>query len=85
MNKTKNVSLVVLALLLVGALGYIAYDFYVERSLEAEALAFDQGAQYGYTQAVATIAQNAATCQQVPLTIGNNSINLIAVACLSSE
>jgi len=39
-------------------------------------------AQYGYSQAILTIAQQAATCQQVPLMVGNETINIIWIDCL---
>jgi hypothetical protein len=78
MDRTKNISLIVLILLVVGAFGYIGYDKYSDMNQEKQILIFNQGAEYAIIQ----IAQNAATCQQVPLTIENQTINLIAVECL---
>ena len=43
---------------------------------------YQQGAQYGYEQAIIQVVQQAATCQQVPLRIQNQTINMIAVDCL---
>lgn len=78
MEKGRNISLIILIILVVGAFGYIGYDKYSEISQGKQALVFNQGIQ----SAVIQIAQSAATCQQVPLTIGNQTINLIAVECL---
>ena len=77
MDRT-NISLVVLVLLVIGAFGYIGYDKYLEMDQEKQISIFNQGTEY----AVFQIAQSAATCQQVPLTVGNQTINLIAVECL---
>jgi hypothetical protein len=82
MDRTKNISMVVLLLLALGAFGYIGYDKYSEMADEKQVSAFDEGAQWGYSQAILQVAQNAATCKEVPLTVENQTINLIAVACL---
>ena len=39
----------------------------------------------GYAYAFASIMQQAATCQPVPLTFGNQTMNIIAVECLPPE
>lgn len=36
----------------------------------------------GFQKAVVTIAQRAAQCEQVPLTVGNQTINIVAVECV---
>ena len=41
-----------------------------------------EGAKFGYEQAIIQVVQQAATCQQVPLIVGNNTLNIIAVDCL---
>ena len=46
---------------------------------------FQQGAQYGYEQAVVQIAGMAVSCEQVPLRIENQTINMIAVECLQKN
>lgn len=84
-NKSALVIAVITVLLLV-AVGYIVYDKYSEWSQATSYATLQQGAQIGYQEAVAQLYQNAVQCQQVPLTIGNESnkqtINLIAVECL---
>jgi hypothetical protein len=78
----KNIWVVVLVLLVAAAFGYIGYDKYSEYRQTKENLLLEQGAQYGYTQAIAQIAQMAVTCEQVPISVENQTINMIAVECL---
>ncbi len=85
MDRAKNISLVVLILLTIGAFSYIGYDKYSDMTQEKQASVFEQGAKYGYTQAVTQVMQNAVTCQQVPLTIENQTISLIWTECLREQ
>ena len=43
------------------------------------------GYSVGYQQAFLDIMQQTITCQQVPLTYGNQTINIIAVGCLPQQ
>ena len=81
MNK-QTVTVVVLLILLLGALGYIGYNSWEANKIAQQNQLLQTGAQYGYQQAVVDLAQLATTCQQVPLRIGNQTINMIAVDCL---
>ena len=58
---------------------------YNEWRSEKELGLFQQGAQYGYEQAVIQIAGMAVSCEQVPLRVENQTINMIAVDCLSLQ
>ena len=78
----QGIVMIVLILLLVLAGGYIAFSKYTAWNQENQIGTFQQGAQYGYQQAILQIANQVATCQQVPLTISNQTINIIAVECL---
>ena len=75
--KKQTITIIILAILLVSALGYIIQDKYIESKIQ-------QGMQIGYEQAILRIIQQAVTCQRVPLTIGNQTINIIAVECLQN-
>ncbi len=77
-NKTQVILITSLIVLLVLALGYIGLGMYASWN-QANQL---NSAQYGYSQAILTIAQQAATCQQVPLMVGNETINIIWIDCL---
>ena len=49
---------------------------------EKEALVFEQGAQFGYAQAVSQIFLGVNNCQQVPLAVDNQTVNLINSECI---
>ncbi len=76
MNK-QIITITILVILLVVSLGFIFQDKYIEQKVQ-------QGASLGYQQAKMDIIQMAVTCQQVPVRIGNQTINLIAVECLQN-
>lgn len=84
MEKKTGAIIIVLIILLVLALSYIGYTEYSKRQTQKQLSAFQQGVQAGYEQAIVQIVQQAATCQQVPLRIGNQTINIIAVECLQA-
>ena len=73
---------IVLAVLLFCAVGYIVFNIYSSYQTQTQITIYQQGAQAGYEQAIVQIAQQAVTCQQVPLNIQNQTINLVAVQCL---
>ena len=87
MNKPKKqtIIIVVLAILLFATLMYILILEYNKSKQEELLKTFQQGAQYGYEQAVIQIVEQAATCEQVPLRIGNQTINIFAVNCLQEQ
>jgi len=76
-NKKQVILIASLIVLLVLAFGYIGLGMYASWN-QANQLG---NAQYGYNQAILSVAQQAATCQQVPLVVGNQTINLVAVEC----
>ena len=80
----KNIVIVVLVVLLVVALAYIGYSFYNQSQIRTQTLMLQQGAQIGYQQAVVQLYSEAIKCNSVPITIQNQTINLIAVECLQS-
>ena len=77
MDKQK-LTIIILWVLIVLAVGYIAFDKYGDS-------AYMRGAQFGYEQAIIQIIQEASTCQTVPLFVENTTINLVAVECLQFE
>ncbi len=83
MGKKINLVVLVLSILLILAIGYIAYDKYIEIQFQKQISVYQQGAQDGYAQAITQIYQSAAppNCQQVPIFYNNQTINLIAVGC----
>ena len=79
----KTLVIIGLVVLLVGTFGFIGVRKYGEIKNQVQLEVFQQGAQYGYEQAVVQIAGMAVACEQVPLRIENETINMIAVECLS--
>jgi len=78
----KTIMMVAFAVLLVIAVGYIVVDKWQEKKQAEQMGIFQQGAQYGYEQAIVQVIQQAVTCQEVPLRIGNDTIGIVAVDCL---
>jgi len=79
-----NVRIALMILLLL-SIGHIIFNVYLSESSRdagTDEELFAQGVQQGYEQAVMQLAQQVATCEQVPLQIGDQSINVIAVECL---
>ena len=74
-----------LVVLLIVAGGYIGMGKYNDSREEKELGLFQQGAQYGFEQAVIQIAGMAVSCEQVPLRVENQTINMIAVDCLGLQ
>lgn len=85
MSKKTGWIIVILMVLLALALIYIIYLEGTKYVVQKQVSVFQQGAQVGYEQAVVQIVQQAATCNQVPLRVGNQTINIIAVDCLNQQ
>lgn len=85
MNKKMSVSTVVLIVLLVFAFGYIAFDKYSVWKRNQDVSLYQQGANYGYQQAILGVVQEAVKCQPVPLIVGNQTINIFAVDCMKQQ
>lgn len=73
---------VILVVLLLIAFGYILLDKYQQGVEQQQLTMFQQGAQYGYGQAILQVMQQASTCQSVPLFAGNATINIVAIECI---
>jgi len=85
MKNTQTWTIVVLAILLLAAAGYIGYGYYASYKTQQQTAYFNLGTQYGYTAAVSDLMNQAATCQAVPVTIGNQTLNMVAVECLQQQ
>jgi predicted negative regulator of RcsB-dependent stress response len=76
--KGQTLAIIILSVLLLGTLGYMGYNQYTSYKQKQ----ITGYATLGYQQAIVDVAQLASTCQQVPLVLGNVTINMIAVDCL---
>lgn len=78
--KAKTIT-IILAILLLIALGYIFFDKYQE-SKQIEL----QGAfQLGYEQAILQIINQAPECKPIPIHTNNTTLNLIDIVCLKQS
>jgi uncharacterized membrane protein YebE (DUF533 family) len=72
----------VLVVALLACAGYIAFDKYTNWKMNENVAIYQQGVSYGYQQAVLQVANSvAAGCQEVPLTVGNQTIGIIGTYC----
>ena len=92
MKKSNNNLTIILGIMLLVAVAYILFDFWQESEYKKNFEIYEQGAQYGYEQALYQLASQAVTCEPVPLQINklgnqtvNQTINLIAVECLQTS
>ena len=73
----------VLSALLLGAVGYIGYNFYANAKYTQQVGIYNQGYSVGAGETVSQIVELAAKCQVVPIPVGENqTVNLVAVGCL---
>ena len=79
MKKEKAV-IFLLVVLLVLALGYIGYVRFQARDYNI----YQSGTEYGYQGAVVQIFQKTSppACEQLPIYVQNQTLNLISVECL---
>lgn len=84
-DKKIKIIAVILMVLLFLSLGYIVQGKFVVWNQQRDASNFQSGAQYGYEQAISQLFQRAQSCQQVPINYNNETINLVAVECLSPQ
>lgn len=77
-NKTAIVvSILMLLVLILGAL--VIYAFVLKPVVSGYAI---KAQNYGVEQALLTVAQLSTNCQIVPITIGNQTIQLVDVKCV---
>jgi len=81
----QKTTIFVLVFLLILSTGYIVMGKYQEAQQQEQLSIFQQGAQYGYEQAIIQLVQQAATCQQVSVRVQNQTVNMIAVECLQQQ
>ena len=85
----KKVSGQTISILLLGAIVaclmlYIVYDKTVIAQEEERDKAYQDGLAQGFNLAVMQIAQQAANGQQVPLLLGNQTVNIISIETCAS-
>ncbi|MBW2980916.1 hypothetical protein KY360_05865 [Candidatus Woesearchaeota archaeon] len=78
----QKLTLMILAVLLVLAIGYIALDMYMGVKQRQQMGIFQQGMRAGYEQAIKQLMEKAPACQPIPVYAGNQTVEFIAVDCL---
>ena len=81
-RKFLRLAFVVIVLALFCSVCYIVYDKYSEYQLMHDYEIAQQGFDYGANQTMLFIMQEVAQCKQVPLTMYNQTLNIVAVECL---
>lgn len=84
MKNQGNMWVLVLIVVLAISIIYIGFDTYKDYSQKKDAEIFQSGATYGFQQAIISVASQASTCQQVPLVVNNQTVNIVAVDCLKA-
>jgi len=79
MADKKKVLITILIAIIVVLAAILVYIFLIRPSITGYTI---EKQNQGIEFAIVSIMQQAATCQPVPLTFGNQTINLIAVECL---
>ncbi len=83
-EKKNRVGLVIgiLLLVIIVLIIIVVYAFVVRPTITGYVV---NAQNQGYEQAIIQIAQQAVSCQQVPLRIGNETMNIIWVDCLRQQ
>ena len=80
----QTIIIIILVILLLLVVGYFGIGQYSKTREQKQITLLQQGAQIGYTQAELQLYNEAVKCNQVPVTIQNQTINVIAVECLQA-
>ena len=82
MADKKKVLITLLIAVIVILIAIIVYAFVISPTISGYVIKNQNiGYNVGYQQAFLDIMQRAITCQPVPLTFGNQTINVIAIGC----
>ena len=80
MEKKDFLIVILIGIILIVGGFYVNYKMNVSKQQEAI-----QNAKFGYEQAIIEIASIVSQCKTMPITVGNVSINLVAVECLQEQ
>jgi len=83
-NKT-TIAIIILAVLLVAAVTYIGIDTYNKSKTTKENQIFNTGTQIGAQNTITFLFQRALTCELTPISVQNQTINLIPPECVTQQ
>jgi choline-glycine betaine transporter len=84
-NRLLVMVIVILVLSLFASISYIVIGKYQQKTIEKEFLIYQQGAKFGYEQAIMQLFKQTLTCQSVPIRVENQTINIIAIECFGER
>jgi hypothetical protein len=87
MGKDKRDKLILILALIIGALLVaLAFIFLINPAVNGMVTGMvTQGQSQGYNYAVQQLFSLGVQCQQIPVTVGNQTINLIAIECIKPQ
>jgi len=80
MEKKDFLIVILIGIILIVGGFYVNHKMNVSKQIEE-----NQNIEWGYQQAIIKIMSIAVKCESIPLTVGNVSINLVAVECLQEQ
>jgi hypothetical protein len=81
----KTSIIVLLALLLIIAIGYIGVSEYNRLKSERELGIYQQGVKSGGDQTLLYLFQQGSTCKPIPLFVNNQTITMIPIECVYNQ
>lgn len=78
----QKAAFIAVTIALVVCASYIAVTELQKIRDQEQLSAYQLGAKAGYEQAILQLMQEASTCREVPVMYANQTMNVIAVACL---
>jgi predicted negative regulator of RcsB-dependent stress response len=81
----KSLAIICLVILVVGLFAYLGIQKIRTNKAESESLVYQEGVTYGYQYAIYSLIEQASTCETVPVTYENYTLNVIAVECFQGN
>ncbi|MFW6047076.1 MAG: hypothetical protein ACOCP4_04770 [Candidatus Woesearchaeota archaeon] len=81
----QKIVILVLAILLVGAVGYLGYDKWQESRIVKDRNIYGDGFRAGQNQTIVSLFEQTDECKVVPVTNQNETVRLIRVSCLEQS
>ena len=76
-EKIKTIAIIILAVIILASASLVGVSKYSQTQQI-------KGSQIGYEQCIVDVMNQVTTCQPVPLTFNNQTINIIAIECLQN-
>lgn len=83
--ESANIKTYILPLYIIASALFILFSFYSGLKNVVYTSGINLGIEQGYTQAINELAQAASTCNAIPVSLGDQSFEVINVQCLSQQ